>query len=327
MVYQQRKPRPPKSPEFSPDHLASTEEEKNGPVLAAANDAAFEKKYGEMPPEIRKLRSDRIRRFQHNVNMFNSFRVIFRRELSGLGKAPEIAVANPRLHAEASFAFKNIRAARVRYFVGTRQEEEHYKRLGMEAEKVDPELQLLDAPVGILIALYEGANATWRLARNVELNGWLICRGEVAQELLETGHFKQMGTLDAQGGILMRSEKNKEPLRWEEAVRDDPEFKTASKKIDPEGRIATYEGAIAMLEATGRYTGEKSGNVLDNVKAFLRDVLDGKILYATVDRESDTITFKTPEMKKSLEIGIDLPVSKMNLDKIVVLKKKREGEA
>lgn len=286
--------------------------------LAVDNTAKFEE-------AERKLRTNKLEKLPANIKMLRSFAVDYQRELKDLGESPRICVLHSKKHVEASLVETGIfKDADILYLEDTKGKAGMMGRLGVDAEKRNPEKQLLDEPVDIMIAFYdEDAEASAKFTKNIKRGGWLLCRGDMAAELLQNGsEFKYQGKL--QDDPLNRSEKSTRELNWEEAVGNDSEFQSSSEEVKDGSRLATYDKAVAALRAAGRPTGEQSGNVLGNYKQFIEDLLKDK--NAKVDYERGIITYTT-ESGEKIEVEIELPMSDANRDKIVVLQRRRAGEA
>ena len=280
----------------------------------------FKKGLEQRIEQVQKLRSDPRAKIDHgDVMMFHDFKLRFNRVLP---KNPNIVVLNPDHHFEMQVAFQN---GVFTYLEDTKQKADWLQDLGLDAVKLELDSQKLPgkAEVDIIVAVNDkDIRGSEKLLGNIREGCWVLCLSDLARSLIETGNFTCEAMLDSEHGGP-HIERSGDDDHWEYAVKTDAEFKSASEKLPSDSKFVTYEEAKAALTAAGRKTGEKSGQVLESYKQFLRDTgPDGTLKSSD---EAGTAGNEEEAVKKIPGLKRELPLGDNTTGKILALRRKRRG--
>ncbi len=182
---------------------------------------------------------------------------------------------------------------------------------GINAEKKHAEEYVSEEAADVVIVLDEEVGATNKFIKNVDRKGYLICRGKMATEAMESGKFQQKGVLTLLGGEWRYTESKEYDV-----VQTDDEFEKAKE----------VPGAVSYKEAkeTLIKLGRPTDNVLEEYQKLIKEAREMEENRTAVDAGETRLTY-TASNGQTIEIETGLPRMHVSDDDIYILRKRPDA--
>ena len=176
---------------------------------------------------------------------------------------------------------------------------------GFEANKIDLEHHLAKKASDVVLVLDDEIEATDKFLKNVKRKGFLICRGEMAIEAMESGDFDQKGVLTIVGGEWTYTES-----REYDVVQTDEEFKKAKSP----GAVSYKEARETLIKL-----GKPTDNVFEEYQNLIKEARE-KQEDGSVEENGDERLFYTDANGTKIEIK-GLPRKRVSDEDVYILRK------